>query len=245
MKKSFIIVLLLTLLSFASKAQYEHRFSATFSAGSVSTFSTVETVDELSLFSTEYDPAAFANFETGYAITGGFHLNPGKRFTLAINVNYIGLNTWSYDYDIEESFLNNKVMYADALIAQSVGIGAAPRLYLNPRSGWRVYMQLEASINYLTLTYDDGFSGYNEILKSTYAFGIQPSFGLDVRITEHIGIFLQNGVAFNMYSKSQFPTSFFDKTSGTDRPVDLQKDNLNMLRIDLGLRFSFLKSKKI
>lgn len=243
MKKLITTIALFYFFAQGINAQYEHRFSATLSGGVVMPFSTVETTNTFDVFSDEvYDPAAFNNFEPGMAITAGFHLNPGTRFALVINLNYVGLNSWSYDYGNN----SEKIYYTNNLTAKNLGLGAAPRLYFNPRSSVRVYMQIEASINYLTLTYDAGDFGYNEILNNTYALGIAPAFGLDVRITEKAGIFLQNGIAFNMYNESQFPTSFTDQNAGIfNEPVDLQKDNLNMLRIELGFRYSFMKSKKI
>lgn len=244
MNKSTILVLLLACLSYSVKAQYEHRFSATFSGGAAMTFSTVETVSSFDSWDlSDNDPAAFGNFEPSSYYSLGFHLNPGKRFALVINADIAGFNKWSYDYDY--SFDEYKIDYNDRLHARKTSLGVAPRLYLNPRSGVRVYMQLKASLAQLSLIYENYFEDETRFLDNTMAIGVEPAFGLDIRAGERFGIFFQNSVEFNMFNESQFPTSFFDTWVGGDNSIDLQKDNLNMFKVELGLRYSFLKSKKI
>lgn len=239
MKKFFFIITSLTCISINASAQFEHRFSATLSSGVASTFSTVEALD---IFGDNI-PAAFGNFEPGSFFSLGFHFNPGKRFALIIIADIAGFNNWNYNY---EDYSNDDYLinYNNSLNARRTGFGIAPRLYLNPRSKVRVYMQIKACLSQLSLTYDS-WDGDYKFLDNTMAIGIEPAFGLDIRIGERFGLFFQNSIEFDMYNENEFPTSFFNTSTGYDQSIGLQKDNLNMFKLELGARYNFLKSKKI
>lgn len=234
MKTFLPLILAFVFLSFQANAQYEHRFSATVSGGMVFPFSSVETFN----YSEGY-PAAFGNFGPGYEFNVGFNFNPGKRLIFVFNFNYMALNSWYYDY-----YYSDLKDYNDYLFGENLGFSVAPRLYFNPRAKVRVYMQVGVSANFLSLTYDAEPYNYNEILDGIFAIGVQPLFGMDIQIADNMGIFINAGLGINFYDESQFPEYYPDKYVG-HTTVDLQKDNLNFLKVELGYRFNFLKSKKL
>ncbi len=225
MNKTTVSFLLLVSTIIASTSsvfsQYEHKFSGVISAGVSYPFGLhVNLYDE--------DPYAISSFEGGSTINLGLHFNSSKAFTLAFNIGYTQSNTWQ-----QELANSDQHPFNDKLSMSNVSFGLAPKLFFNSKSKVRVYGLIEISANYINLVYEDN-NNITKIVDNNFGLGIHPVIGLDIKLGEKMGIFLQNGLAIVMFSNDEIEEFY-----------SLQKDNFNALQIELGFRYNFLKSKKI
>ncbi|MFA6402171.1 MAG: outer membrane beta-barrel protein [Salinivirgaceae bacterium] len=160
-------------------------------------------------------PYLFSNFSSGISVSGGVQYNINRRFSIAANIGF--LDHWGWEYG-SQSFDNVQFW--------NLQIGIAPKFYLLASKKVNPYLFTEVNLNYTSiyvmgLTAKKGYPG----------IGFYPGAGIDFMVSDNFGIYVQGGYSF--ISVGSDPYSFGES------------ENYKALKIEVGIKISFLKSKTI
>lgn len=219
-------------------------------------------------------PYLFSNYQQGFTFTGGAQFNINRYFSLGTGIGAERIGSWDYTdaYTVngtryEREFLSWKITDDEGSITLDEGInelkmynlsiGVFPRINLAYGKRVNPYVFVELTFNYTDINYIDnrkdawldlGFSessydqwfasltspaAYNKTPQSSFGIGLYPGIGFDLMLNNNMGIFLQGGYSFISINK------------GDLEEANLEPENFQTIKVEVGLKFSFLRSKDI
>lgn len=248
MKKVLILVCLFS-IPFLVSAQFEQKVSINLSPGFFKTLG-----KKLS----EYDPYQMPNYKTGYNLGAGLQFNLNRRFSLMADLMYMHSSSWSYKGSDGSEYLHFTV-YDLINVENSLGegfnelnlsnycISLRPKYYFLPGHKWNPYVFAGISINYTDAKYTDNYyrlakslnalpvdytEPYDPFLEKNFGMGINSGLGLEYCPNDKLCFFLSAGHYFIVMNKEKFKSPTLE-------------ENFNAFIGQAGIRFSFLKSKKL
>ncbi|MBN1188062.1 MAG: hypothetical protein JXB49_37655 [Bacteroidales bacterium] len=237
----------------AIQAQFEQKFSIDLGLGMImplgpEDFTYVYDGEEYT------DPWIMSNFGIGFSFLGSLRYNFSRRFSLGASMRILESWNWYYEYydqDDQEYYYyltfgdyddeGEYYEWDDYMGVWRVGFGVSPKYNFIPGSKFNPYLYLDLNINYSDIVYIDNSpeaeldpeGGFENVITGSFGFGFYPAIGIDYSINEKIGMFLHGGYSFVGMNENDW----WD--------ADLEAENFKMLKVELGVRFSFLKSKDI
>lgn len=190
------------------------------------------------------------------------------EYTDKYNITYLDLNTFQLVSErVEKEFLSWKIWDSEGVNVLRTGmnelnlynlsIGVFPRVNLAYGKKINPYVYVEVTFNYTDINYVDNRrtayismgnseqaydEWYNSLTtpaafkntpQSSFGVGLYPGLGLDFNLTGNLGIFLQGGYSFISINKSDMEAA------------NLEPENFKTVKVELGVKFSFLRSKDI
>jgi opacity protein-like surface antigen len=139
----------------------------------------------------------------------------------------------------------------------NLSIGVFPRVNLAYGKKVNPYIFTEITFNYTDINYvnkildawlslggtEDSFNewfnnlttpaAFRNTPQSSFGIGLYPGVGLDFNVTQNLGIYLQGGYSFISINKSDMEAA------------NLEPENFKTIKVELGVKLSFLRSKDI
>lgn len=255
------LLLLLVLAARPAGAQFEQKMSLNLSGGYFNT-----------LGWTSYDPAGgsnyneptlMPNFKGGPAVSAGVQYNFSRNVALEIQFGYSFSPGWYYDasdesqesfnylrYEIYRDTINYEVVASgeNYMDLTNIHIGIAPRYYFLPATRINPYVYAGISLNltsvyyeerefdaYLALGREDEWEGNHDLanwFSDHTGLGFLAGAGAEYAVSEHLGL-----VAQVTYHHIPLKSEAFVN--------DFNSINYHDISIQLGVRLSFLKSRKL
>jgi len=204
------------------------------------------------------------NYEIGYSLKGGIQYNFSRQLSLELNMGYMHSSFWWYDVydeinDDHYSYLGwhvydqgtNEILEngSNYFTLDNLHFGLTSRYYFLPAKKFNPFALAGINLNILDSEYidsqydvyerlerlDEYEVGYNTsrvMLEAYPCVGFLAGGGIAYTLNENIGFFFEAGYQF-IY------LNWYDYIE----PVQLS--DLNALKLHLGVRFSFLKSKQL
>lgn len=214
-------------------------------------------------------PYIMSNFDPGILFTSGVQFNFNRRFSLAADIAYFNLWDWTYQYYYvwtnsgevtDEPWLHWELtsddVYedgSDEILKEgdnefnmfNLSFGLTPKVYMAPGKKANPFLFFGGTLNYTSLNFinnkkeayaqynreDSDFDPLNEMIDKSYGVGIFPGLGMDFQVNENLGLFLQGGYSMILLNESDMNDN------------DLEPENFKTIRIEAGVKISFLKSK--
>lgn len=218
-------------------------------------------------------PYLFSNFNNGYSFTGGAQFNINRYFALGTGVGAEVIGGWDYidSYNmngvrIERDFLEWTITDGEDNVLSSgtnelnlynLSIGVFPRINLAYGRKLNPYFFVEVTFNYTDINYVDnrrqswidmGYSAsdydawyssltsrtaYKDTPQHSFGVGLYPGFGFDLNVSNAMGVFIHGGYSYISINKTDL------------EQANLEPENFNTIKVEMGLKFSFLRSKDI
>jgi opacity protein-like surface antigen len=238
-------------------AQFEQKMSFSLSAGAFKTIGAKTYTPEWASEPDEWEPYQMPNYRPGIQINGAIQLNINRHFSLGLDVGYMHAGSWFYNAYEGVNYLHYEVYdtIADELLADGVNelnftnisIGLVPRYYFHPWEKFSLFLFAGLNINFTSAEYEDNewkadkefgmldpddTGPYDPYLEENTGLGVISGFGAEYDLNDNIGFYLSAGYQFIMLDEKNFKMSE-------------QVENFQALNLQAGIRFSFLKSKKL
>jgi opacity protein-like surface antigen len=244
MKK--VICLFLSFLPLIATAQFEQKVSLNFSVGGFKTLGR----DHISR---EWYPLQMANYKTGIMASAGLQINLSRRFSAMISTAIMFTGGWFYQwgnynylhYSITDTLTDEIVAIGDnKLNFLNVSLGISPKYYLFPGKKWNPYVFAGIYMNYTHANYTNNIKkdairlgmlppyANNPFLEKNTGLGFSPGIGIEYETSEKLCLSLTAGYSFILLQKNNFKQPELD-------------EDFNAFFLQAGVRFSFLKSKKL
>lgn len=251
--KSAIILTISLIFSISSSAQFEQKFSLDVGLGMILPVGPADylyTEDGVE----ETIPYIMSNFGLGFSFMGGVRYNFNRTFSVGATIRILDCWNWYYEaYDEAEDeyyyYLEfegvdpngDPVYWEDYMGVWSVSLGLSPKVNFIPGSKFNPYLYLDVNVNYTDIGYQDNSpsaislpdEGFKNILESSVGLGFYPAVGVDFSINENIGMFLHGGYSFIKLNEEDFWDAGYES------------ENFQMIKVEVGMKFSFLKSKTL
>lgn len=270
-----VAVLFMALGTSESFAQFEQKVTLNFSVGSIKPIGVREYIYESTngdYLNTWLMPYLFSNYKMGYSFTGGAQFNINRFFSLGTGIGVERIGSWQYtdSYSIngqryEKEFLAWEITQDESVLDEGINelkmynfsIGVFPRINMAYGKRLNPYVYVEVTFNYTDInyvdnrreawidlggseqSYDEWFeslsspSAYNKTPKSSFGIGLYPGVGFDLNLNSNVGVFVQGGYSFISINKADLEES------------NLEPENFNTIKVEVGFKFSFLRSKDI
>ena len=248
MKKSHLL-LFVFLLPYLASAQFEQKISINLSAGMFKTFGK-KTQGEYN------DPLQMPNYKMGLGSNLGLQFNLNRHLSLVTDFGIMYSPGWSYRVGSNDNYLHYTIFdsletyYGEGtnyLNLLSLNIGITPKYYLFADKKWKPYFFAGVNINFTSAKFtnnqwqaahDFGILSsndtgpYNNFLERNVGLGFSPGIGVEFEPNDKLAFFLSSGYYMIMMNKKNFKSEYL-------------KENFNALFLQVGVRFSFLKSKDL
>jgi opacity protein-like surface antigen len=249
MKKLVFLFLILVLPAIVS-AQFEQKLSINIGSGIFKTFGKKMG---------EFDPYQMPNYKAGIAENIGLQLNLNRRLSLLFDVGFMFASKWDYEnylhYAISDP-VDPSITLAEGyndLNFSNFSFGVKPKLLLSPGNKWNPYLSLGFYLNFTKAVFSDNawYDGkelhdqgklpnflndypapYDAWLEKNTGLGFNPGAGLEYNLSDKIGFSLSAGYYLLLINGKNFKN-------------DQLIENLNAVSVQAGIRFNFLKSKKL
>lgn len=273
--KSIITFLAIVASCNVAMAQFENKVTFNFSFGAIQPIGLKDysyEVDNLHFHTTWVKPYVFSNFKQGFTFTGGAQFNINRYFAIGTGIGVERIGSWDYSYAytvngerIEKDFLAWTITSGETLLDKGVNelnlynlsIGVFPRINLAYGKKVNPYVFVEITFNYTDLNYinhqreswidlggteEDYDEWYNSLTspaafkntpQSSFGIGLYPGFGIDLNLTKNLGIFMHGGYSFISINKDDL------------EEANLDPENFQTIKVELGVKVSFLRSKDI
>jgi opacity protein-like surface antigen len=244
-----LILIFLFSIPVLSSAQFEQKISINLSPGFFKTFG-----KKLGKF----DPYQMPNYKAGYNLGAGLQFNLNRRFSLMADLMYMHSSSWSYKGSGSTDFMYFTIfdtLSVDNLLGDGYNelnlsnycISLRPKFYFLPGRKWNPYIFAGVSMNYTEAKFTDNYYkvakrlnylpadysvGYDPYLENNVGIGINSGLGLEYCPNENISFFLSAGHYFIVMNKEKFKSPTLE-------------ENFNAFIGQAGVRFSFIKSKKL
>jgi opacity protein-like surface antigen len=255
MKRKIIIPVLL-LIPFVALAQFEQRASVNLAGGIFKTIGTKDYYPDWATEGDEREPFQMSNYKPGFSGMLSFQFNLNRRISLTADLGYSTTSKWEYIayedvnylwweiYDTVQELTIREGSNELTLVNASFGLGI--KYYFRPDKDFKPYLSANVNMNMTRADFTDTYwlarrdlgmlepddSGPDQpYLEESTGFGLTPAVGVEYTLNDRLGFFIHAEYSFVQLDKSKFKT--------TD-----QEENLNMIRVMAGLRFSFWKSKE-
>ena len=256
MKRNAALAFMLLIPSIAF-AQFEQKASLNISAGMFKTIGPKKYVPEWATEDDEFEPYQMPNYRPG--LSGNFSLqyNINRRISLSAEVGYSHALKWKYiiyeDYnylwwEIYDTITDELIRDGEnELTFSNVNIGLGAKYYLIVDKKLKPYLFAGFGVNITIAEFSDNrWKAENELgllepddsgpeepwLEESIGFGVNPGLGLEYSINDWLGFLLQTNYSFVMLDGSNFKSPD-------------QEENLHMISLHAGIRFSFWKSKEL
>jgi opacity protein-like surface antigen len=247
MKNLFILISFLLAPLFLS-AQFEQKIGIDLSVGGFKTVGATGTDDM---------PMQMPNYKPGFSANGGLQFKISKHFSLTAEGGIMFSKRWAYK---GEDFVNDLTWVINdtitgALLAEgedyldifNYSFGLRFKYYFLPEKKFDPYIFAGVNVNRTRsffdntewaaykklgwLAADDTIPG-NDNLEQSFGFGINPGLGVEYSPNDKLHFYLESG--YYLIS--------LDKKSFTDA---LREENFHAIRLQVGVRLNFIKSKEL
>jgi hypothetical protein len=272
---AFIAIIILVVGHSTAVAQFEQKVTLNFSVGSIMPIGVKEyTYKSINgdYINTWLMPYLFSNYKMGYSFTGGALFNINRYFSLGTGIGVERIGNWEYtdSYTMngvryEKEFLAWEITQEGSVLDEGINelkmynlsIGVFPRVNLAYGKRLNPYVFVEVTFNYTDInyvdnrrdswidlggseqSYDEWFeslsspSAYNKTPQSSFGVGLYPGVGFDFNLNSNMGLFIQGGYSFISINKSDL------------EEANLEPESFNTIKVEVGIKFSFLRSKDI
>jgi len=272
---TYVLAILLILTSSNIFAQFENKVTLNVSLGAIQPVGQREYIYQSqngAYLNTWLMPYLFSNFDRGGAFTGAVMFNLNRTFSLGVGVTMERIGNWEYidEYTmngerVENNFLSWNITQESSILDEGVnelnmynlGIGVFPRINMAYGKRFNPYVFVEVTFNYTDINYIDNRrnswielggseqdydiwynsltspSAYKNTPQRSFGIGLYPGIGFDYNINSNIGIFVHGGYSFISINKADL------------EDANLEPENFTSAKIEVGLKFSFLRSKDI
>jgi hypothetical protein len=256
-------------------AQFENKVTFNFALGTIKPIGVKEYIyktNNQQYVNTWLMPFLFSNFSQGFTFTGGAQFNINRYFAIGTGVGVERIGSWKYmdtyswnGTQVEIDFLSWELTNEGTVLKQGVNelnlynlsIGVFPRINLAYGKKLNPYLFVEITFNYTDInyidkrrdawislggseqSYDDWYnsltspSAFRHTPQSSFGIGLYPGFGFDLNVTKNFGLFLQGGYSFISINKADL------------EEANLEPENFNNIKVEVGVKVSFLRSKDI
>jgi hypothetical protein len=258
-----VLLFLITCVPLLSSAQFERKISINFSGGVFKTFGDKGYPSSAAWEGSEV-PYLMPNYAIGTSWEGGLQYNFSRHLSVGINLGYLRSQYWWFDaYDEANddyySYLGFHVYdpvsgeieeeSANYLTLHNRHLGLSAKYYFLPAKKFKPYALTEVNLNILDAEYiDNQYDVYERLGRlDEYEFEYNTSFelftayscvgflaggGIAYTLNENIGFFFETAYWFIFLNWEEYM-----------EPVELS--NFNAFKFQLGVRFSFIKSKQL
>lgn len=217
-------------------------------------------------------PYVMSNFDPGILLSGGVQYNINRRISIAANIGYFNLWSWSYEYSYLDLDFDTEPVVEDWLAWEisnwdlgdededyevvesgedeynlfNLSFGIAPKVYLLPGSSFNPFLFSEFNFDYTSLNYDDketeAYTSYGiepewnpltEMIDKSIGYGVYPGAGVDISLSDNLGMYVQGGYSIIFINSSEMEDN------------GLEPENFKTIRVEAGIKISFLKSKNL
>lgn len=273
--KNYILSFSLIIIGSNLFAQFENKVTFNFSLGAIQPIGAKEYIyqsNNLHYENTFLMPYLFSNYKQGFTFTGGVQFNINRFFSVGTGIGVERIGNWEFtesytwnDERIERDFLSWTITSGETLLEEGVNelslynlsIGVFPRINLAYGKKVNPYVFAEITFNYTDINYlnkqrvawidlgetvgdyDEWYSSltspaaFKNTPQSSFGVGLYPGMGIDFNISQNLGIFLQGGYSFISINKSDL------------EEANLEPENFKTIKVELGVKVSFLRSKDI
>lgn len=238
-------------------AQFEQKMSFNLSVGAFKTIGAKTYIPEWASDPDEWEAYQMSNYRPGISVNGALQLNINRHFSLGIDVGYVHTGSWFYDNGENVNCLHYSVYdtIADELLAEgeneldltNISIGLVPRYYIYPWEKFCFFLFAGLNINFTSVSYQDNewladqeygmldpddTGPWDPYLEKNTGLGVVSGFGAEYDLSDKIGFYLSAGYHYVFLDEKKFKTPE-------------QVEHLQALNFQAGIRWSFLKSKKL
>jgi hypothetical protein len=247
--KKLIFLIIFLIIGIKANSQFEQKVSLTFSSGFIKTYG--------DKYFEEDAPYQMPNYKAGFSANAGAQFNLSRRLSLLADVGVIHSPKWSYIYpngaeaahfEIMDSITHSTLLAEgyNELNFTNYSIGAQVKFYFLTGRKWNPYAFIGPNINYSSAKYTDNFykalvridylhgnyENYNLFLEKNVGFGLISGIGVEFCPNDKLGFYLSASHYLIFMNQDQFP-------------YPKRKENYKAYMGQAGVRFSFLKSKKL
>ena len=255
--KQILSLLAISLIPMLAHSQFEQKISLNLTGGMFSTFGAKTYMPDYGTSAEDEQPLQISNYKPGVYTSLGIQYNLNRHFSIQADVGYMYTDDWFYDDYGGHNYTGWAIWdpVTDELLAEgfnelslkNISIGLTPRLYLFPGKRLIPFFFGGLTVNATSTTYDDNaWQAYHDLdmldpddsgperanIEKNTGIGFHPGMGLELVLNDRIGFHVSAGLFIVLLNEENFY-------------VPEQNENLNSITIQAGLRFSFLKSKKI
>jgi hypothetical protein len=246
--KKILILFSFLLIPLLLNAQYDQKLSIGLSAGGFKTIGPTGTDDM---------PMQMPNYKPGIAFGGGIQLKISNRLSVMAEGGLMISQRWIYkgeEYVCDLTWTINDPI-TDALLAEgedyldiyNYSFGIKAKYYFMPEKKWNPYFHAGCNFNRTLccfenaewaayknlgmLAADDTIPG-NDNLENSSGLGFSSGLGVEYSPNDK----------FHFFFESAYHMIILDKTKFKDV---LREENFHAIRLQLGLRWNFIKSKEL
>jgi opacity protein-like surface antigen len=246
--KKILFLLSFVFVSLSAIAQFEQKLGINLAAGG---FKTIGFPD------TDNMPMQMPNYKPGFALNGGLQFKISKRLSLTAEGGIMISQKWTYkgeDYINDLTWVINDTV-TGALLAEgenyldiyNYSFGIKIKYYFLPEKKWDPYFHAGVNINWTRSFFDNtewaafkklGYLGVedtipgNDNLENSFGFGFSPGIGIEFSPNDKLHFYLESGYYLIILDKQKFKDV-------------LREENFHAIRLQLGLRWNFIKSKEL
>jgi len=258
------MLVLMALISLSASGQFEQKVSLNFAGGIFKTFGPKTYIPDWASGPEDKEPHLMPHFETGWAINGGVQFNINRHFSLLADIGFMYSGYWYYDpsdpndpeddynylyFEIYEDTIDYVVAASgeDELNLFNLHIGFTPKYYFLPGKKFNPFVFAGININYTNVQFiDRQYEAYDQLgrleeygesetaawMDKSFGLGFFPGAGIEYNLNDNLGFFLHAGYYLVFLNKSEFQ-------------YPEEEENLQAFKLQLGVRFSFWKSKDL
>ena len=244
-----ILLLLFSLSSLLSFAQFEQKASINFSIGSFKTFG-------YEMGEYDYDPLQMPHYRPGITVEAGFQYNINRRFSVIASAGIMYSGSWSYMIgDNDYLYYSIQDTITEEILAEGINklnlfnfsIGVYPKYYLLPSKKWNPYIFAGLNFNFTSADYTDNWwvdandldqlspddtGPYSPFLEKNTGMGFIPGFGVEYSRNDKFKLTMAMGYFMIVLNEENFKSEYVT-------------ENFNAFFLQIGVRLSFLKSKNL
>jgi opacity protein-like surface antigen len=246
--KHILILFSFLLIPLFLNAQYEQKIGIILSAGGFKTVGPTGT-DNMSL--------QMPNYKPGITLNGGVQFKISNRLSVVVEGGIMISQKWAYK---GEDFVNDLTWIINdtitgALLAEgenyldiyNYSFGFKAKYYFLPEKKWDPYFHAGVNINWTRcffentewvafkdlgwLGVDDTIPG-NDNLENSFGLGFSPGIGVEFSPNTKLHFYLESGYYLIILDKQKFKDV-------------LREENFQAIRLQLGLRWNFIKTKEL
>lgn len=256
----YLLVAGLLLTALPASAQFEHKLSITGSGGLFKNIGKSDYPAPNDMVEPTI-PYLMPHYEMGYLLNGGFQYNLNRNISFGVKAGYLRSAYWWYDiYDENEDDIYNFLGWiiwdpvtGDAVVEDAdyytlnvLQYGLTAKYYLIPWKKFHPYVYAGFNRNHITVRFfDKQYESFQNLgrgdehpednswtlLDNYISYGLSVGTGLEYTLSDRLRFYL---LAVN--------TTVWIEDKGLYERVEVA--NMNTLSLELGVRFSFLKSKQ-
>jgi opacity protein-like surface antigen len=244
--------------------QFEQKVSLNAAVGIFKTFGPKTYIPDWASGPEDKEPHLMPQFEAGWAVNGGVQFNLNRHFSLLADIGFMYSGYWYYDpsdpndpeddynylyWEIYEDTIDYVVVATgeNELSMFNLNIGLTPKYYFLPGKKFNPFVFAGIHINYTNVDYKDSqYEAYKDLgrleeygesesgswMEKSFGLGIYPGAGLEYNLNDNLGFFLHAGYYLVFLNKGEFQ-------------YPEEEENLQALKVQVGVRFSFWKSKEL